>query len=135
MKHPKRKLIGGILLLLVLTGLFGGFLLISNTSGTIIHKMETRASMIKAVSRSLENDLQLSLSVGESIMSKNGDRLRLGAAACRKVVDADWDGEPMFFLDGAVITSAGNRIRCPDGFPAREYHGRAGAVRTAFPRI
>ena len=60
MKHPKRKLIGGILLLLVLTGLFGGFLLISNTSGTIIHKMETRASMIKAVSRSLENDLQLS---------------------------------------------------------------------------
>ena len=117
MKHPKRKLIGGILLLLVLTGLFGGFLLISNTSGTIIHKMETRASMIKAVSRSLENDLQLSLSVGESIMSKNGDRLRLGAAACRKVVDADWDGEPMFFLDGAVITSAGNRIRCPDGFP------------------
>ena len=69
MKHPKRKLIGGILLLLVLTGLFGGFLLISNTSGTIIHKMETRASMIKAVSRSLENDLQLSLSVGESIQA------------------------------------------------------------------
>ena len=111
MKHPKRKLIGGILLLLVLTGLFGGFLLISNTRGTIIHKMETRASMIKAVSRSLENDLQLSLSVGESIMSKNGDRLRLGTAACRKVVDANWDGETMFVLDGAVITSAGNRNR------------------------
>ena len=33
MKHPKRKLIGGILLLLVLTGLFGGFLLISNAGG------------------------------------------------------------------------------------------------------
>ena len=46
-----------------------------------------------------------------------GERDMAGIEACRKVVDADWDGEPMFFLDGAVITSAGNRIRCPDGFP------------------
>ncbi|MBR4473136.1 MAG: mechanosensitive ion channel family protein [Oscillospiraceae bacterium] len=118
MKHPKRKLIGGILLLLVLTGLFGGFLLISNAGGTITHRMETRASMIKAVNESLENDLQLSLNVGASIMEKNRERLFLSAAACRKVLEADWDGNPMAFLDGAVITATRNGIRCPDGFPA-----------------
>ena len=139
MKHPKRKLIGGIVLLLVLTGLFGGFLLISNASGAVIHRMETRTSIIKAVSQSLENDLQLSLRVGESIMEKNGERLQLSAAACQKVLENDWDGEPMFFLDGAVITRVGNGIRCPDGFPADlildadALTGEVGILYTTFP--
>lgn len=118
MEHLKRKLIIGIILLLALTGLFGAFFQIFNAKRMIIHRMETRASMTKVMSQCLETDLQLSMNVGSAVKESIENRVRLGSAACKKIMEADWDGKPMFFMGGAVIVVTEKGIQYPKRFPA-----------------
>ena len=59
MNRPKLNLFGGIVLLAVLSILYGGFLLLSNTVVNGVYNPESQAARIKAINSSVGGILDL----------------------------------------------------------------------------
>ena len=118
MNDAKRTLIGAMLLLAVITGLFGGFLLLNNTQSSTALRMEARASELQAIDEALRGDLQLYLTVAGSVVRRGMSKTLLSADACRKVLSDSGEPEPTLFADGAVVRVTETGVETPEGFPA-----------------
>ena len=76
MKSPRRKLIGGILLLALLTCLFTGVLLYANTFFNTLYDMMYRDSQMKTFCGSVEKELDLYSSSRTDVLTENITKMR-----------------------------------------------------------
>ena len=117
MKSPRRKLIGGILLLALLSCLFAGVLLYANTFFNALYDMMYRDSQMKTFCRSVEKELDLYSSIRSDVLTENITKTALSSNAIRDEIMKDSDGEPCLYENSALIRAEGEKVDFPEGFP------------------
>ena len=117
MKSPRRKLIGGILLLVLLTCLFTSVLLYANTFFNTLYDMMYRDSQMKTFCGSVEKELDLYSSSRTDVLTENITKTALSSNAIRDEIMKDSDGEPCLYENSAVIRADGEKVDFPEGFP------------------
>ncbi len=123
MNRPKLKLFGGIVLLAVLSILYGGFLLLSNTVVNGVYNLESQAARIKAINSSVGGILDLNAYVESKEMEKFSNRVGLAAVAAKGVIENDWDGTSVNYSNGAIVTVSGGEIEYPEDYPEEQRIG------------
>ena len=117
MKSPRRKLIGGILLLALLTCLFTGVLLYANTFFNALYDMMYRDTQMKTLCRSVQKELDLYSSVSSDVLARNMRKAALSSNVIRDEIKKKSGGEPCLYENSAVIRAEGKKVDFPKGFP------------------
>ena len=117
MKSPRRKLIGGILLLALLACLFTGVLVYANTFFNVLYDMMYKGTQMKTFCRSVEKELDLYSSTRTDVLTLNMTKTALSSNAIRDKIMKDSDGEPCLYENSAVIRAEGEKVDFPEGFP------------------
>ena len=116
-KKPRQKLIGGIILLLLLSAVYSGYLLISNLTSNALTSIETHTYQTKALSRLADRTFSLFQSVYQDIERRRLEKTALEAAACAGLIDGGTDFEPCLYQDGAVIRIENGSVDYPEDLP------------------
>lgn len=117
MKSPKRKLIGGIILLALLTCLFAGVLLVVNFITFTIYNINSRGTQMKTLCQSVEKELSLYDSISSEVFARDMTRTTLSVTAASDEIMKASNGEPCLYEDGAVIRVKDGKVELPEGFP------------------
>lgn len=113
-KKPRRKLIGGLILLIVLSALYAGCLIVFNLVSSTVNSMSSRAYQMKALSKSTEKAFSMMDSVFQDVIKRHTDKVLLEAAACSTLLEAEPDFQPCMYQDGAIIKVENGIADCPD---------------------
>ena len=116
-KKPRQKLIGGIILLFLLSAVYSGYLLISNLTSNALTSIETHTYQTKALSRLADRTFSLFQSVYQDIERRRLEKTALEAAACAGLIDGGTDFEPCLYQDGAVIRIENGSVDYPEDLP------------------
>ena len=116
-KKPRRKLIGGLILLVVLSGLYAACLMVFNIAATALSGMETKSFQLKTLSKSLEKAYSMQTSVYEDIMNRHELKVLLEAASCSGLISEGIDLSPCMYQDGAIISISDGSVEYPPDFP------------------
>ena len=135
---PGKKLLIGVLLLALVSGLFAGLFLFKDTSINMVYSMESRAAQMKALSGIVERDLDLLAMVRNDNEMRNMEKLSLTASAFWEQMLEEADGKPVLYGDGAVVRVTENGVECPEGFPQEiipdpEGFGAEGGIVLSLP--
>ena len=117
MNRPNLKLVGGIILLAVLSLLYGGFLLLTNGGVNGIYNLNTQAAKMKAINSSVGSILDLEAYVQNRELDKFINRAALTSIAAKGVVANDWDGMSTAYNNGVIVTVSGGVIEYPEDYP------------------
>ena len=107
MKHLKRKIIGSIVILLILTGVFGFLLFQTYQAINQSRNSEENRADIRAIQRTADKALDLYRQA----------KTELTAATYRNHPGGGYDEKPLMLQGGAVIRVEGGKVDVPDGFP------------------
>ena len=113
-KSPRRKLIGGIILLIVSSVLFAVFLFFSNLLSSTVDSMVSRTKQMEGLSQSVERVFFLYHSVREEYAGKRMEKMALEVSALRSTMDQSSDRWPCMTQEGAVIRVSDKGIDYPD---------------------
>ena len=116
-KSPRRKLIAGLILLIVLLGLYAGYLIVSNLTSNMISGMESRLIQMKALSQSIDKAFALRQSVAEDVSKRHLSKVIMEANGCCAKIEAGEELEPCLYQDGAVIRVRDGSVEYPRDFP------------------
>ena len=117
MKHLKRKLIGSIVILLVLTGVFGVVLFHAYQAVNRQRNNDENMTDIQAIRRTVDITLDLYRQASESVDQTYLAKAELTAATYRNHPGGGYDEKPLMLPGGAVIGVDGGKVAVPDGFP------------------
>jgi len=117
MKHLKRKLIGSIIILLVLTVVFGFALFHTYQAINQSRNSEENRADIRAIQRTADKALDLYREASESVDQTYRAKAELTAVTYRNHPDGGYDEKPLMLQGGAVIRVEGGKVEVPDGFP------------------
>ena len=117
MKHLKRKIIGSIVILLILTGVFGFLLFQTYQAINQSRNSEENRADIRAIQRTADKALDLYRQASESVDRTYQAKTELTAATYRNHPGGGYDEKPLMLQGGAVIRVEGGKVDVPDGFP------------------
>lgn len=117
MYHPKRKLILGAILLMILAGIFTACVILSYTTVNLMHKTEKEVDQIRHINQSIEKAGELQRLVNSIVLKSGMDKMYLCAEAFASAAGEDWDGKSCFYQNGAIIRADGDTVEYPEGFP------------------
>ena len=117
MKHLKRKIIGSIVILLILTGVFGFLLFQTYQAINQSRNSEENRADIRAIQRTADKALNLYRQASESVDRTYQAKTELTAATYRNHPGGGYDEKPLMLQGGAVIRVEGGKVEVPDGFP------------------
>jgi len=117
MNHLKRKLIGSIIILLILTGVFGIVLFHTYQAINQSRDSEEKLADIRAIQRTADKALDLYQQASESVDHTYRAKAELTAATYRNHPNGEYVQKPLLLPGGAVIRAEGGKVDVPDGFP------------------